>query len=124
MSAEKENMIELAKTIKTFNEAFRAAIRLWGGTEKQIWLELGIDKGHWHRCLSGSAHFPNQFIPNFCEIVGNNLVLQWLAYQCGYELRIIPKTLEDQLEKERDENAQLKAKLQYLENLLTRKEKE
>lgn len=139
MNLEKKTMseissrIELIKQIDTFSECVEESIRIGAKilkrsgitlTEKKLAAKLEIDGGHWSRMMAGNAHFPPDKIAEMCQILKNDLVLEWLAYRQGYELRVIPKTLEDQLEKERDENTKLKAKLQYLENLLTRKEKE
>jgi hypothetical protein len=121
MSISNENYIELAKTIKTFDEAIRVAIRAWGRAEKQIYLELGIDRGNFSRMLSGEANFPPRFLPKLCQIIGNDFILAWLAYQQGYELRIIPKILENQLEKERAEKEAALQKITYLEELLIKK---
>jgi hypothetical protein len=112
-----QKMIELVQTVKTFGEVIRAAIRHWGGSEKQVYLELGIDGGNWTRMLTGKANFPPEMISKFCDIVQNDLVLHWLAYQRGFELRIIPKELEERLAQKDAELEELKKKFTYLESL-------
>ena len=117
MSAEKPNIIELIKNLNTFPEAVALAIRLAKPRikkQKQIYLELGIEKGKWSRILSGSSDFPNDLIPHFCDIVGNDIVIHYLAYQRGYELRIIPKVLEDEIEGLKEENKNLKSQVEIL----------
>jgi hypothetical protein len=103
--------IDLVKQIDTFSECVEEAIRIGSKilkktgitlTEGKLAGKLDIDGGHWSRMMAGNAHFPPDKIAEMCKILRNDLVLEWLAYRQGYELRVIPKTLEEKLiEKER-----------------------
>lgn len=118
MSVENTKIVELARSQKTWVQAIKTAMRLGNASDKEIYIELDIDKGYFSRILNGDANLPNEKIPQFCEIVGNDLLLHWLAYQRGYELRILPKTLEEKVEALSKENEELKSRLSYAESLL------
>ncbi len=100
--------------LKSFREALVQCVTLSGKMEKQIYIPLNIDAGYWSKIMSGLANFPMEKLIHFMEICNNHVPLQWLASQCGYELRVTPKTLEDQLEKERHEKEELKKKLENI----------
>lgn len=123
MSVDDSRIIELARSIKSWTQVLRTAMRLGDVTDNSMQIQLGIDKGNFSRILSGQANFPVEKLSLFCEIVGNDLVLHWLAYQRGYELRFIPKLLEEQLEKERAEKEKALKRIAILEDLLLKKNK-
>jgi hypothetical protein len=116
-------MVEKIAEIKTFMQAVRACIFQSGLTDKYVYLELEIDSSHWSKMMQGLSHFPPEKLLPLMQLCGNYLPLHWLAYQAGFELRTLPKALEQELEKERAEKEELKAKLAYLESLITTKEK-
>lgn len=107
-------MLEIVKEIPNFIHAVKATIRYAGLREKQVYLELNIDTGHWGRIMNGVSNFPMDKFIQFLEICGNDLALHWLAYQRGYEIKIIPKALEEQLVKERKEKEMLQGKLEHM----------
>lgn len=124
ITVETPHMIELIKTVKTFEDAFKVAIRRWGGLEKQLLLEMEIDAGHWSRCMSGKAHFPPGRIKQACQIMENDILLHWLAYQQGYELRIIPKALEERIAEQEAELISKNQKIAMYEEFLAKIGKE
>ena len=48
--------------------------------------QLGIDKGHFSRMLSGRANFSVRKINTLARVCGNVALLQWMANDLGYEL--------------------------------------
>lgn len=120
LTVENQKMIELVSAIPDFTEALKVAIRKSGKIEKQFYCELEIDAAQWSRIMNGQAHFPHNKLIKFCEIAGNDIIVEWFAYYRGYELRVMPKTLEEELQKERVQKEQALAKIAYLEELLTR----
>lgn len=56
--------------------AIRLAVQVSGLDEKQVFLPLGINKAQWSRILSGQAHFPENKIERFMDIVGNEIPLR------------------------------------------------
>lgn len=99
MGVEEVKIIELAKTIKSWSQVLRVSINHLDEdlSDDTVALHLEIDKGNFSRILKGQSNFPMDKLIKFCKIVGHDLPLHWLAYQAGYELRVIPKTLEEKL---------------------------
>lgn len=99
MTVQNSKNIELAKTLTLWPHVLRHAVNQ---PDDALALSLEIDKGNFSRILSGQANFPIEKLIKFCRLVDNDLPLHWLAYQAGYELRVIPKTLEEKIiEKDR-----------------------
>lgn len=98
--------------------SFMAAINLMvsasGLEDKEVYMPLDIDPGHWTRMRRGEAHFPTNKIDAAMELCGNDIPLRWLAYRCGYELKPLMSDLERQLHAEREENRRLKDKLETI----------
>jgi len=120
-------MIELVKVLDSFHDCLRAAIREAATLkiqEKQFYLELGIDQGNWSRMITGKANFPPELIPKFCQIAQNNLLIHWLAYQRGFELRIIPKELEERLSEKEAQLEEKDREITYLKSLISVKKEE
>jgi hypothetical protein len=102
MSIEDMKFQELALSLKTWNQVLLFAIRHAGLTQDSVRLGMKYDKGTFSRILSGDAHMPPDRLNEFNEIVGHKLTLVWLCLREGYEVRVLPKTLEEKLiEKER-----------------------
>ena len=122
MSADNLKIIELAKSIKTWSQVLRASINLLDDSlsDDSLALQLDIDRGNFSRILKGQSNFPFEKLIKFCRIVGHDLPLHWLAYQGGYELKVLPKTLEEEIRKERGEKEKALATVAYLEGLLSR----
>jgi hypothetical protein len=66
---------------KNFSAALSLAIQASGLDDKEVYLSLGIDAGHWSRIRKGEAHFPMDKIADFCRCVGNRVLPEWLAFQ-------------------------------------------
>ena|ERR1700722_506988 len=114
MQTEEDVLKELIKEIPNIHEAFNVCVRKSGKTEKLIYLEIGMDAGHWSRCRTGQAHLPpDKWVP-IMKICGNMIPLMFLAYQCGFELKPLESSLEQQLKKEREEKEEWKAKFDTL----------
>mgnify|MGYP000906926155 CR=1 FL=1 len=115
MSVDDSRIIELARSIKSWPQVLRTAMRLGDVTDNSMQIQLGIDKGNFSRIMSGQANFPIDKLSLFCEIVGNDLVLHWLVYQRGYELRVIPKLLEEQIHQKNEAIKEKEEHIAYLE---------
>ena len=101
MSVQNFKLLELAQSIKSWDEALTVSIRIVKINHETVRLQMGYDKGTFSRILSGDANLPPDRIKEFCEIVGHDLPLYWLAHQSGYELRVLPKTLEETIEEQK-----------------------
>lgn len=93
---------ELIERCPTAHQAALLQIQLSGLTDESICDELGIDKGHFSRMRTGSAHFPTRKLGALQELCGNAALAQWLARQAGFELRPVNQMREriDALEAE------------------------
>lgn len=99
--------------LPTFRRVVRYAMSLPDLTPKQVYEPLGKDKGTWSRIESGDMSFQVDDIEKFCETVGNDAVVLWLADRAGYDVATMRKKrtdLEKQLaaEKERADAAEYK----------------
>lgn len=68
---------------KSSSAALALSIQSSGLEDKEIYLPLGIDAGHWTRIRKGEAHFPLDKMAEFCATVGNKVLPMWIAYQVG-----------------------------------------
>lgn len=69
-----------------FLAAIKLAVQVSGLEDKQVYMPLGIDKAHWSRIMSGQAHFPENKIEQFMDLVSNEIPLIWLSWRRGYDL--------------------------------------
>ena len=109
---------QLLDEIPNMTEAIRCCIRVARLTDKQVYLELGIDAGHWSRMIKNQAYFPHDRLLELMNICGNDVPLQWLANQRGYELRLAQSSFEEILAKERKEKEEVERKLDFLIDVL------
>jgi hypothetical protein len=67
----------------TMTAAIKLSIQISGRCQKEIRADLDIDPGQWSRIIGGTAHFPHDRLPALMDATGNDIVLDWLAYQRG-----------------------------------------
>ncbi len=89
-----------------------------GLDDKEFYLEVGIDAGHWSRITKGKANFNPNLYPRLFDITGNESALYWLAGKRGYDLVPRQSTVEKQLEEKEQENELLKLKLRHMEEFM------
>lgn len=68
-------------------DAIRLCINTSNRSHQSVCDDLGIDKGHWSRIMSGRAHFPTRKLPDLMRLCGNIAPLQWLAGAMGYVIK-------------------------------------
>jgi hypothetical protein len=95
--------------------AIALCVQVSGLEEKEVYLTLGVDAGHWTRIMKGDAHFPTNKLNDLCDLCGNEAPLQWWANSRGYALVQIEtetqrrlRIAHDQLEEEKKENELLR----------------
>jgi hypothetical protein len=79
---------------RTGAAAFSLACTVSGLDDKEIYLSLGIDAGHFSRIKKGDAGFPPDRLAEFCALVGNTVYPEWIAYQVGSTLVMIQTEAE------------------------------
>lgn len=90
-----------------FSAAIRLAVNVSELEEKEIYLPLGIDAGHWTRIMKADAHFPVDKLNDFCDLVRNEIPLVWWARCRGKGLHMLQTEAERLLEAEREKNEKL-----------------
>lgn len=93
-----EAPIELVARKQTFLSAIVLCAQLSGLDDKEIYMSLGIDAGHWSRIMKGDAHFPVDKIDTLMSMCGNEAPLQWLAQKRGYQLVLLKSAAESRIE--------------------------
>lgn len=106
---------DLIEKQKSLSASIALCIQLSGLEEKEVYMTLGIDAGHWTRIMKGDAHFPVNKLGNLMDLCGNEAPLLWLSRSRGYALVMIKTEAE-----RRAEEAELKLRAAEAENRLMR----
>lgn len=107
--------IETVRAQKTAAAAFTLACSVSGLEDKEIYLALGIDAGYFTNIKKGKATLQADLHRPFCEVVGNSIYVEWIAYQLGCTLVVIKTEAE-----RRAEEATRRAEAAEAENRLMR----
>lgn len=92
--------IRLVRQQRTLLAAIKLCISLAGfESEKEVYMPLGIDPGHWSRIVRGEAHFPIDKLPDLMDLCGNEAPLLWLIEERGYDIDSLRRR-ETELERE------------------------
>lgn len=104
-------------------QAISLSIQVSGLEPKQIYKPLGIDKGTWSNIMSGQMHFPTNKYEQFMDIVGNEILLIWLAFRRGKGLHDLvdakDKRINDLEAKIAEKDKEIETLIKY--GVLTRK---
>lgn len=123
--APKPDMPDISDSIIFIQPTSKAALNLaitTAGLEHQdVWTALGIDKGQWSKICSGQNNFPIDRLHEFNNIVGNTIYLKWLNYKCGFEIKPMLSTLEQQLEQETLKRVEAEKENELMRQLLSRR---
>jgi hypothetical protein len=92
----------------SFGAALVLACAASGLEDKQIYIPLGIDHAQWSRIKSGQAYFPMRKYDEFAELVGNDILLRYVAHRRRYALVPLQTALEEKVAQLEAENAQLR----------------
>lgn len=109
--------------LQSTKQALEYACQLADVAPKEIYLQMEIDKGTWSRICSGEWDLDGRDIPRLNQVVGNSAYLLYLNHIDGWDLVYMRKTLSDQerqLEEERLENAKLRTRNAFLEDLVVK----
>lgn len=93
--------IEIVRAQRTAAAAFTLACSTSGLEDKEIYLALGIDAGYFSNIKKGAATLQADRVAPFCDVVGNKIYLEWLAYQVGCTLVVVKTEAERRAEVER-----------------------
>jgi len=105
--------IEIVRAKKTAAAAFTLACDASGLDDKEIYLTLGIDAGYFSNIKKGKATLQADLTQKFCDVVGNRIYVEWLAYQVGCTLVMVKTEAERRAElaEKRAQEAELKVRV-------------
>jgi hypothetical protein len=110
--------VEMIRRQKTAAAAFSLACQSSGLEDKEIYSGLGIDPGYFSRIKKGEATLQADLVSVFCELVGNRIYPEWVAYSLGCTLVQLQSEAERQLEIVREELAAEKLKVRVLKDAI------
>lgn len=113
--------IEIVRAQKTSGAAFSLSCQASGLQDNEIYLGLGIDAGYFSRIKKGDATLQGDLIAEFCEVVGNKVYPEWLAYQVGCTLVMIQTEAERRAAEAEQALAEEQAKVRLLTQILNGK---
>jgi hypothetical protein len=106
-------------SLPSLRRAIRYSMSLRDLEPKQVYEQLGKDAAAWSRIENGGISFPADDMAKLIKITGNDAPLQWLAHECGYELRPLKSELQERLEAAEAERAELQRQNDLMRELLT-----
>lgn len=107
-----ERLEYLLDDLQTERQAVLFAIQRAGRTQTVVGEELGLQQSHWSGIVNGKKNMSWNLKQKFCDLLGNDILLQWYAWRRGY--RLVRREPSEQ-EKLAQENETLKARLAELE---------
>ena len=120
--ARKADPVEVPLDLVVKQHSLSAAIALCvpvsGLEEKEVYLSLEIDAGHWTRIMKGDAHFPVNKLNNLMDLCGNEAPLMWLANSRGYGLVVLKTEAERRAEMAERALREERDKVRFLTELL------
>lgn len=110
--------LDLVLKQPTLSAAIALCVQASGLEEKEVYLPLGIDAGHWTRIMKGDAHFPVNKLNDLMDLCGNEAPLMWLANSRGYGLVILKTEAERRAEAAERALEEERSKVRLLTDLL------
>lgn len=77
--------VDLVLRQSTLSGSIALCVQVSGLEDKEVYLSLGIDAGHWTRIMKGDAHFPVNKLGDLMDLCGNEAPLFWLTHNRGYD---------------------------------------
>lgn len=109
---------DIADEVVAAQPSLTAAINLCisasGLEDKEIYLPLKIDPGHWTRIRQGKAHFPVDQFEALMLLCANDVPLRWLARRRGFDLVARQDYKDKQLHDLEQQNQQLRNEIETL----------
>jgi hypothetical protein len=105
--------LEMIRRQKSAAAAFALAVSSSGLEDKEVYSSLGIDPGYFSRIKKGEATLQAELMPLFCEVVGNRIYPEWIAFQLGCTLVQIQSEAEKRAElaERRAKEAEMKVRV-------------
>lgn len=116
--------LDLVIKQRTLSGAIALCVQMSGLDDKEVYMALEIDAGHWTRIMKGDAHFPVNKLSDLMDLCGNEAPLMWLSHHRGYGLVVLQSEAEKRadaaelaLRTEREKNRMLTEILQGKANV-------
>ena len=113
-----EIALETIMRQKSLLSAVSLCISASGLQDKEVYLSLEIDAGHWSRIMKGDAHFPLNKLGELMNLCGNEAPLIWLARSKGYGLVQLETETQRLLRIEKERYAESAKENELLRKLL------
>jgi hypothetical protein len=91
--AERNVEVPLAAIIarKSLLGAINLCIDMSGEEDKELYISLDIDPGHWSNLRKGKGHFPPDKIDALMDLCGNEVPMLWQVHKRGYDTHSLRK---------------------------------
>jgi hypothetical protein len=103
---------------KTLLGAVNLCIAESGLDDKEIYLALDIDSGHFSNLRKGNGHFPTNKLNALCDLCGNEAPLQWWAHSRGYGLVVLESESERRAKEAEKRALDAEEKLRFLTSIM------
>lgn len=113
--------MSLITRVRSFTGAIALTVQLAGLDEKEVYIPLGIDAGHWTRITNGQAHFPVNKLNDLCDLCGNEAVLIWWAWSRNKGLVMLQTEAERRIAELEAALAKSEERRQWAEDIVTRR---
>lgn len=100
-------------------QAIALCVQVSGLEDKEVYLSLGIDAGHWTRIMKGDAHFPVNKLGDLMDLCGNEAPLIWLSNSRGYGLVMLKTEAERRIEELESQLSRERERRQWAEEIAT-----
>lgn len=105
--------VELVNNQPSLSAAIALCIQASGLEEKEVYIPLEIDAGHWTRIMKGDAHFPVNKLNQLMDMCGNEAPLIWLAHSRGKGLVLLKSEAERRAEQAEHRAEEAEKKLEW-----------
>jgi len=111
--------LDLVLKQPTLSGAIALCVQVSGLDDKEVYLTLEIDAGHWTRIMKGDAHFPVNKLNTLMDLCGNEAPLMWLVHSRGYGLVLLKSEAERRAEEAEARAAKAEEKARLLQEILS-----
>lgn len=118
--AQPEIPLDVIMQRKDLLGAINLCIDISGLDDKELYISLGIDAGHWSNIRKGKCgtHFPTNKLIQLMGLCGNQIPLIWLARVSGYGLHMLETEAERRLRLESEARKRAEEERDLLKGIL------
>ena len=105
---------EIVAAQPNMTSAINLCISASGLEDKEIYLSLKVDPGHWTRIRQGRAHFPVDQLERLMLLCANDVPMRWLARRRGFDLKPREDHKDKKLRELEQQNQELRNEIDTL----------